>query len=117
MVVCNLHKRTHEKHTLLLDGEGSATRGYLFEDYSNLNNEYHIYGSEWNEEYTAFYVDGKKYAQFSIKEEDDFVPEEIPGMACFHDFNYILLNNEAFTEGKDWKPEWVGFKRGRLSTY
>lgn len=106
MAVCNLHKWTPEKHTLLPDGEGSPKRGYVFEDYSNLNNEYHIYGFEWNEEFTAFYVDGKKYAQFSVKEEDDFSPDVLPGMSCFHDFHYILLNNEVFTNGKSWKPEW-----------
>ncbi len=105
MAVCNLHKWQGLNHTLLPDGEGSPKRGYVFEDCSNLNNEYHVYGFEWTEEYTAFYIDGKKYAQFSIKEEDDFSPEYLPGMSCFKDFHYILLNNELFTSGKDWHPQ------------
>lgn len=107
MVVCNLHKWMGLKHTLLPDGEGSPKRGYMFKNFSNLNNEYHVYGFEWNEDFTAFYVDGEKYAQFAIDEEHDFSTHNMPGMDCFHDFHYILLSNEVFNSGRAWKPEWA----------
>ncbi|MEE0946682.1 MAG: glycoside hydrolase family 16 protein [Acutalibacteraceae bacterium] len=103
-VVSNLHKWTIGKHVMLPGGEGSYTRAYRFENFENLNNEFHTYGFEWDEKYMSFYVDGEKYAQYGITEEDDFSPEEMPGMACFHDFHYVLFNNEAFTYGRDFKP-------------
>lgn len=104
--VCNLHKWTSEMHTMLPEGEGSLNRAYIFENSENLNDEYHTYGFEWNEKFVAFYVDDKEYARFSIDEENDFSPEEMPGMDCFDDFHYILINNEVFTNGKDFRPEW-----------
>ena len=107
--VANLHRWGGGKHCMLRGGEGSLTRAYTFEKYENLNDEYHIYGFEWNEKMMAFYVDDVKYAEFPIDETgaDQYWPEDVfPGdMTGFHDFHYLIMNNEIFSPGSGWKPE------------
>ena len=76
---------------------------YTFIDYKNLCDEYHVYGFEWDEKFTTFYVDGEQYAQFPIDEEHDFGTGILPGMQGFHDFSYVIFNNELFTEKGSWQ--------------
>ena len=105
-VVSNLHKWASEgRHVMLPGGEGSLTRAYEFENYENLNDEYHTYGFEWDEHFMTFYVDDVKYTAFPIDESGEFGEQTIKGMAGFHDFAYIIFNNEIFTMGRSWKPE------------
>lgn len=105
-VVSNLHKWAGGgRHVMLPGGEGSLTRAYSFEKFENLNNEYHVYGFEWDEHYMSFYVDDEMYTRFPIDESGEFGEHSIAGMAGFHDFAYIIFNNEIFTEGRSWKPE------------
>ncbi len=104
-VVANLHKWGHGKHVMLPGGEGSLSRAYIFKDYENLNNEFHIYGFEWDEKCTRYYVDGECFAEFPIDEASEFSNEpELMGMEGFHDFHYPIFNNEIFSEGSHWKP-------------
>lgn len=104
--VCNLHKWGYGKHCMLPGGEGSISRAYTFKKYENLNNEYHVYGFEWDEKEMNFYVDGEKYSTFPIDPvKGNFYPEVIDGTTGFHDFQYIIYNNEIFSEGSGWKPE------------
>ena len=101
----NLHKWQGGKHTMLPGGEGSPTRAYVFKDSRDLNNEFHLYGMDWNEQSIGFYVDGCEYTRFAITDDRDFGTEVIRGMGGFHDFAYIIFNNEIFTELSPWKPE------------
>ncbi|MEE0945536.1 MAG: glycoside hydrolase family 16 protein [Acutalibacteraceae bacterium] len=105
-VVSNLHKWvTSTIHVMLPGGEGSLKRAYTFENYENLNDEYHTYGFEWDEKYMSFYVDDEMYTRFPIDESGEFGEETIKGMEGFHDFAYIIFNNEIFTQGRSWRPE------------
>lgn len=105
-VVSNLHKwASGGRHVMLPGGEGSLKRAYAFEKFENLNNEYHTYGFEWDEHWMSFYVDDEMYTRFPIDESGEFGEQSIAGMSCFHDFAYIIFNNEIFTEGRQWKPE------------
>ena len=103
-LVVNLHKWKDGQHAMLPGGEGCHNRGYTFKNIENLNNEYHNYALEWNKKYIAFSVDGEEFARFSIDESAEF-SEGLPGMEGFHDFCYILINNELFSPGRTWKPE------------
>lgn len=105
-VVSNLHKWASEgRHVMLPGGEGSLKRAFTFEKFENLNDEYHVYGFEWDEHFMSFYVDDEMYTRFPIDESGEFGEWSIAGMDGFHDFAYIIFNNEIFTEGRSWKPE------------
>ena len=75
---------------------------YTFENYENLNNEYHTYGLEWDDKFLSFYVDDHKFASFPIDEANDFDTELNPGMQGFHDFSYIIFNNEFYSRKGGW---------------
>ena len=70
--------------------EGNYT--YVFKNYENLRNEYHIYGMEWTPEYIKAYIDGECYYTVYISDEDNYDPS-VPGMECFHDYYYLCWNN------------------------
>ncbi len=103
-LVVNLHKWKDGQHAMLPGGEGCSNRGYTFRNPENLNNEYHNYGLEWNKKYMAFSVDGEEFAKFPIDESGEF-SDGLPGMQGFHDFAYILINNELFSPGRSWIPD------------
>ena len=103
--VANLHKWMGA-HATLSGGEGSLSRAYEFKDYENLNNEYHVYGFEWNPEFTIFYVDGEEFKRFPIDPVNgNFQYNVVDGVMGFHDFHYVLINNEIFTPKGSWRPE------------
>ena len=94
-----LHKWGYSKHTSVGAGH------YVFENPENLNDEYHVYGYEWNPEYMAFFVDGEEYGRVPIDPVNgNFGADVIDGTSGFHDFQFIIMNNEMFTEGSSWKP-------------
>lgn len=66
---------------------------YDFDNFSNLNEEYHIYGFEWTETEMSMYVDGEKYNTFYFK---DNAPKqsEIDG---FSQPVYVIINNGPIT--------------------
>ena len=104
--VANLHKWGMGKHCMLPGGEGSLKRAYTFEKFENLNDEYHVYGYEWDPEFMTFYVDGEEFAKFPIDPVNgNFGYEVIDGTSGFHDFQFIIVNNEIFTEKRGWAPE------------
>jgi hypothetical protein len=105
-VVANLHKWAKGKHCMLPYGEGSLTRAYTFENYENLNNEYHIYAMEWDKDFLRFFVDGTEYCTVPISEkEGNFSPDVVDGVGGFHDPHCLIINNEVFSEKSDWLPE------------
>lgn len=94
-VVSNLHKWGAEgKHSML---DWQIYKGYRFKNPENLNNEYHIYALEWTKEEMRFFVDGENYYSYKIDDANDFDTEIMPGMQGFHDFAYLLMNNEIFS--------------------
>lgn len=76
---------------------------YKFENAENLNNEYHTYALEWDKDYLRFYVDDNCYMEYPIDERGEFGRYNL-GMDGFHDFFYVLFNNEIFTKNS-WHPE------------
>lgn len=75
-VVSNLHKWESEgRHVMLPSGEGSLKRAFTFEKFENLNNEYHIYGFEWDEHFMSFYIDDEMYTRFPIDGSGEFGEE------------------------------------------
>ncbi len=106
----NIHKWGGGQHCAIQGDENKINVIYTFEKYADLNNEYHVYGFEWDETYMHFYVDDQRYCTFLITEEGDkCFPQGIhPGMAGFHDFHYLIMNNEIFSAGGSWHPEgWI----------
>jgi hypothetical protein len=105
--VHNLHKwgGGAAKHFMLPGGEGYPDRGYVFSHPETLNDEYHVYGFEWDEHNMSFYIDDVKYATVPVDESGDFCAEKLPGMEGFHEYAMIIINNEIFSPGSDWKPE------------
>ena len=83
------------------------------EEFKTINDEYHVYGYEWTEDFIKMYFDGEVYAEFQIKEnytkegDDEFFEDTVPiyndrtgvDMSCFHDPQYLIFNNHLFDEG------------------
>ena len=103
-VVANIHKWGGGKHTMLPGGEGLPSRGFKFDE-ATINDEFHVYGFEWNPREMIFYVDGQPYYRCPIDEVHDFDTKVIPGMGGFHDPEGIIFNNEIFTPGHGWCPK------------
>ncbi len=93
-LIANIHKWGKNGHVMTDQGQ----RSYIFEgDISNLRNEFHVYGFEWTPEHMKMLVDGEVFVTFDITEAGDFDKVAHPGMDGFHDFAYILYNNEIYT--------------------
>ena len=104
-IAANIHKWGGGKHVMLKGGEGKGARSYRFADSSKLNDEFHVYGFEWNPNEMAFFVDGTCYYSCPIDEIHDFDVKQLPGMGGFHDFMFVIFNNEVFTPGHGWCPD------------
>ena len=103
----NLHKWSRfddGRHAMLPGGEGNMVRNFTFGADQNPN-DYHIYGFEWNEHTMSFYVDDIKYDEIIIDETNNFNSHIIDGMGGFHDYAFLIINNEIFTENHSWYPE------------
>lgn len=95
-----LHKWGYGKHCSV-GGEF-----YKVGEPETINDEYHIYGYEWNKEYMAFFVDGNEQWRVPIDPVNgNFKYDVIDGVMGFHDFQFLIMNNECFTEGSSWKPD------------
>ncbi len=97
----NLHKWANDasKHI------GKNVGHYAFADSSNLVNEYHTYGFEWDTETMSFYIDGYKYTTCEITGENaKFGSDILPEADMFQDWLKVIINNECFTENGSYKP-------------
>lgn len=105
-VVYNLHKWTKDgKRAMLPNGEGHASRSFVFPDAEALGGEFHVYGFEWTAAEMSFWIDGERYARVPVDEAHDFSPDGFPGMGCFHDFQSVIFNNEIFSPCRYWCPD------------
>ena len=88
----NLHKwyanGTHTQYP------GGKKESYRFENYYNLNEEYHLYGFEWTPEKMTMSIDGVDYMTFDLSYDFD----EGGNMDGFHDCMYFMMSNHLFTE-------------------
>ena len=111
--VCNLHKWQFKpdshKHCSYDGVEAADGRAFHFPHAENINEEYHVYGFEWDEKKLSFYIDDQFYMSFDIDaEKGNIHPEVIDGVQGFHDFHFILMNNEIFTPRGGWVvPGWT----------
>lgn len=77
---------------------------FVLKDHPDFDeNEWHVYGFEWTDEFLKFYVDGEKYG------EVDIAKTNLSDVA--NEWYYIIFSNEIFTESLDWHPE------GEILTY
>lgn len=106
------HTASSALHKWSRRGDGAhCSRGagdHRVENYENLNDEYHVYALEWDEKKLSFYFDDVCYGSISIDPADaNFDPEIIDGVQGFHDFHFLIMNNELFTEHGGWiVPDW-----------
>ena len=102
-LVCNLHKWCDGKHSSLDSVLDAKIRSYYFRNLKTLNDEYHVYGFEWDKDYMRFYVDGEMFCEFAIGEDTCQVPNDlISGVQGYHDFHFVTINNEVFTPNGGW---------------
>lgn len=99
---------TPSMHKWYADGNhvqyaGDEWTPYVFTDYYNLSNEYHLYGFEWTPTEMAVYVDGVKYSSFSL--EKPFGKEGDEDMSGFQDNMFIILDNWLFTGNNAWDAD------------
>ena len=98
----NLHKWSSDgtKHVAIPSGGNWPNLNYTFNNPTNLNNEYHTYGFEWDTKKMSFYVDDVKFATIDIaSEKNNFGVEDIPEMDMFQDWLRVIINNECFAPG------------------
>ena len=100
------HKWGHGKHCST-GGEKVGGKPFVFKDCSKLNEEFHVYGFEWNPREMKFYVDGVHYQTIFLDAKHDFTTKDgdLVGMGGFHDPEGIIFNNEIFTPGHGWCPK------------
>lgn len=107
-ISANLHKwGDNWKHMAIPCGNGWPTSySYTFKNPTNLNNEYHTYGFEWDPDYMHFYVDDVKFATFEISGVNaTFGSDYFPETDMFHDWLRIIINNECFAPGDKYSTE------------
>ena len=105
-VLANIHKWHEGKHSMLGTVLESKKRAYKFKNIDNLNDEYHVYGFEWDKKHMRFYVDDEMFCEFPIDKNNCQVPNDlISGVEGFHDFHFIIINNEIFTPNGGWVKE------------
>lgn len=101
-----LHKwYKNSAHTIPNQSQVPGYGHYLFEDYENILNEYHIYAMEWTPEFIKFYTDGKLWCTYDITKPfdkgwtvDNKTGRELPAgageeMDGFHDYAYVILTD------------------------
>ncbi len=114
-VVPNIHKWYHDYdyntnhnqttnsamgHTQL----ANATR-YKYTNYSDLSNEFHLYGFEWTPTELNMYVDGYLYSTIDIVNSYDLYED----MSGYQDPLFLIFNNHIFSPGcieghNGWEP-------------
>lgn len=100
----NLHIWGNHGHTMLPGEENNMQRTYKFDNPDTLNSEYHTYAYEWDREAIKFYVDDTCYFKTYIDDRSVLLCDNYPTAEGFHEPQYIILNNELFTEKSEWAP-------------
>ncbi len=79
-----------------------VNRAYTFEsDQNTLSTEWHTYGLEWDTEKLKYYVDGNKYLEIGITENDDISPTaKNTTMKMFHDPMYIIISEYLYSPAR-----------------
>ncbi len=104
LLIPNLHKWGKAGHEMLTGSENDIVRAYQFKNNKTLNDEYHIYGFEWDAHEVKFFVDNECYYHFPIDENSGFTSAVYPDTGGFHEPLYIIINNEMFTKESEWYP-------------
>ncbi len=73
--------------------DAASIKNFVYTDYTNLNDEYHIYGFEWTPTEMSFYIDGYCYQTMNIATSYD----NYESMDGFQDPIYFIFNNHIFT--------------------
>lgn len=77
---------------------------HTFKNSSNLNNEYHIYGLEWEPDRIAIYIDGVKQCEWQINKYALLSYGLKPDVSGFDTTMNILFNNHLFTKSSEYLP-------------
>ncbi len=96
-----------EKLAVPTGGWGWPDTSYTFKNASNLKNEYHTYGFEWDPDNMTIYVDDTKVVTFAISGEKAkfknwYGYSSFPEADMFQDYLRILINNECFAPGDEY---------------
>ena len=110
--LCKVGESPFFENVKLPSDEDKKGRTYTFENYENLNNEYHVYGLDWTKQHMSFFVVEKCYYTYNIDEENDFGNDVLPGMSGFHEYMFLILNNEIFTKNSPGCPEGAALTDG-----
>lgn len=102
----NLHQQTYKGEI----GESFMTTAssinseevYTFKNSSNLSNEYHTYGLEWEPERIAIYVDGVKQCEWKINKFALLSYGLKPEVSGFDTTMNVLFNNHIFTKNSEY---------------
>ncbi len=79
---------------------------YIFENFENLNDEYHLYAMEWDKDHIRMFVDGNLYSDTPISgDEANFKADVLDGMETFHEPVRLIINDEIFSEKSVFAPE------------
>ena len=105
-VFSSVHTLSPNLHKWYADGThtqypGEKKESYRFENYYNLNEEYHLYGFEWTPEKMTMSIDGVDYMTFDLSYDFD----EGGSMGGFHDCMYFMMSNHLFTEHGAYIPD------------
>ncbi len=96
-----------------LDAFNTQAHTFTEEEFKTINDEYHVYGYEWTEDFIRMYFDGEIYAEFDINkichkgDEPTYTEDGVvyfndrsgTDMSCFHDPQYLIFNNHLFDKG------------------
>jgi beta-glucanase (GH16 family) len=97
-----IHNQTSDSAKGHTQFSGKKT-SYVFSDYSNLSNEFHLYGFEWTPTEISMYVDGIKFMTFDILKSYDLYDD----MKGFQDPLFLIFNNHVFTPEYDFQPSLI----------
>ena len=85
--VANLHKWYYGGSHDNIDGIGSV---------SIPDDDWHVYGMEWDADKIVMYIDGKEYARYNLNENFGSTAD---GMDGFRNEVYLIINNHLITKG------------------
>lgn len=97
-----IHNQTSDSVKGHTQFSGKKT-SYVFSDYSNLSNEFHLYGFEWTPTEISMYVDGVKFMTFDILKSYDLYDD----MKGFQDPLFLIFNNHVFTPEYSFQPSLI----------
>lgn len=103
----NLHQQTYNGVSgasfMTISSAINNEEIHTFKNSSNLSNEYHTYGLEWEPEKIAIYVDGVKQCEWVINKFALLSYGLKPEVSGFDTTMNVLFNNHIFTESSEYK--------------